>query len=212
MSDQKKWTPRKWFVFAAFIVLFAGLPALSWWYLKGGLEWRKEAIAELGNYGKVRKAPVIYADGTKEDLLAGNVGVIYNFGVNPDLTAANQRAFDIAEKLYDQFAKLKSGGIHPHFRLVMISENGTSEFRSHMQKIPTYDFAAWIWMGGVNSWRTILENGFDAYCTHRKIPPYPHYFALCDTSGEIRRFYNADSDQEVGRMVEHIAILLPPAD
>jgi hypothetical protein len=207
MSEQVS-IKRKTFVFAVLFLLLVVLPAGSWFYLSGGLNWRKQAQAELQNYGKIRTAQIIYPDGTKENMLAEKVCVIYYFGANPDLTEANRKVLDTGERLFKQFG-YKSGNQYDDFRLVMIAQGGTAEFKTHAQTLPSADFANWVWTGALGSWRTILVNAYDLYCQQNNKQPDENYFAVSDTSGTIRRFYNAVDEKELGRMVEHIAILLP---
>ena len=67
---------RKAVIFGVLFVILVLLPAGSWFYLRGGLNWRKTAQAELQDYGKIRSASIIYADGTKENLLKSKVCVL----------------------------------------------------------------------------------------------------------------------------------------
>lgn len=194
---------RKILTFAALLVIFVILPGISWFYLKGGLQWRRDAQAELGVYGKIRSVPVVWPDGQKEDQAGGKVCVVYLFGAEPDATPINKRVLDVCEKLSQQF------GDNPAFRLVMVSEGGTSEFKSYYQKLPSADKDVWLWHGALSSWTTILANGYEQYCVARRVDPYPAPIALADADGTIRRFYNTEKDKEMGRLVEHIAILLP---
>lgn len=194
---------RKIYIAAALFLILVGLPAVSWFYLRSGLNWRKAAVAELADYGKIAKAPIIWPDGTWEDQLKGKVTVVHIFGDNPDLTETNRQILDTAEKLFDQF------GSTNEFRLAMIANGGTAEFRSHAQKMPSADHATWAWSGGLGSWRTAVENGYESFCLAEGIKPVPRYFALADTAGTIRRFYDATNQKQVDRMVQHIALLLP---
>ncbi|MCB0530917.1 MAG: hypothetical protein KDD14_01890 [Saprospiraceae bacterium] len=207
MSEQVP-LKRKVLIFSILVLILVVLPLGSWYYLSGGLKWRKQAQAELQDYGKIRSAMIIYADGTKEDLLAGKVCVVHYFGANPDLTAENQKALDVCERLFNQFG-YKPGAQVDEFRMVMVSQGGTAEFKSYAQTLPSADFVNWVWTGGLGSWQTILFNSYDLYCQKNDIKPVDNYFALTDTSGTIRRFYNAMDEKELGRMVEHIALLLP---
>ncbi len=207
MSEQVS-AKRKVFIFTVLFLLLVVLPAGSWFYLQGGLNWRKNAQAELQDYGKIRAATIIYADGTKENMLKDKVCVLHLFGANPDLTAANKKILDTGERLFKQFG-YKPGAMEDHFRMVMIAEGGTAEFKTHAQTLPSADYVNWVWTGGLGSWSTILVNAYDLYCQKNGITPYEHYIALADTSGTIRRFYNAMDEKELGRMVEHIALLLP---
>lgn len=202
-TENKTPTGRKIYIAAALLLILVVLPAISWFYLRGGLNWRKEAVAELADYGKIRGAYIIWQDKTKENLLQGKVVVVHNFGERPELTEANQKILTTCEKLFDQF------GQNHNFRLAMVAHGGSAEFLTRKQTMPSAEYATWVWTGGLGSWRTILENGYESFCLKEKIDPDPEYYALADTSGTIRRFYNALDDKEVDRMVQHIAILLP---
>ncbi len=206
--SEKVTTKRKTFIFAVLFVILVILPAVSWFYLRGGLNWRRQAQAELQDFGKIRGAYVIYPDGTKENELQGKVCVVHFFGEQPELSSENRFILDTGEKLVKQFG-YKSGNTEDYFRLVMIAEGGTAEFKTHKQTLPTSELVNWVWTGGMGSWRTIMVNAYDAYCQKNGIRPANEYYALTDTSGTIRRFYDALDDKEIGRMVEHTALLLP---
>lgn len=200
---------RRLVVWSVLALLLFGLPAVSWLYLRNGLNWRIEAQAELkGEYGKIQPVTVIYPDGSKDNLLTDKVCVIHYFGANPDLTPENKFILDTGERLFKQFG-FKSAAVPDHFRLVMISQDGTAEFRTYARTLPSADYATWVWSGGLNSWRATLVNAYTLYCEQNNVKPVSHYYALADTTGTIRRFYNALDEKEVGRMVEHIALLLP---
>jgi len=199
---------RKLLIFGVLFFILVVLPAGSWFYLRGGLNWRRQAQAELQDYGKIRGAFVIYADGTKENQLKEKVTVLHFFGASPDLTEVNKKILDTGERLVQQFG-FKPGNTTDYFRIAMIAEGGTAEFKTHAQTLPSADLVNWVWTGGLGSWNTILANGYDLYCQRNHIQPGKEYFALADTSGVIRRFYDATDEKELGRMVEHIALLLP---
>lgn len=208
MSDnliEQPLTPKRKIIrLAGFLLLLVILPAVSWYYLQSGLEWRKEAKKELADYGKIRPAYIIYNDGERRDQLDSKISVVHIFGENPDLTPENKQILDVGEKLFTQFGK------NTNFKLGMIAQGGNAEFKSYAQTLPSADYATWVWTGGLGSWRTIIENGYEKYCLDQNVKPVSHYFALTDTAGTILRFYNAMDEKEVGRMVEHIAMILPP--
>jgi hypothetical protein len=205
-SEKKPSLGRRIYIAAALFLILIGLPAVSWFYLRGGLNWRKDALAELSSWGQIRPAYIVWPDGTREDMLDGKVVVVHVFGENPDLTAENRQILDTCEKLFNQFGQTN------HFRLAMVAQGGTAEFRSHFQTMESAEHATWVWTGAVGSWRTIIENGYQYFCRGESIQPDPEYFALADTSGAIRRYYNALDNKQVERMVQHIALLLPPAE
>ena len=121
MSDeQQKSTPKRKIITAvALTLVLVVLPAISWLYLRDGLQWRKDAKAELGSYGKIRGAFIIYPDGTKENQLAESVCVIHNFGANPELTEGNKQIIETNKRLYDQFGKMSNGMPRPFFKIVI---------------------------------------------------------------------------------------------
>jgi hypothetical protein len=212
MSDnntEKVPPARKTYIFLALLLILVVLPAGSWFYLRGGLQWRKQAQSEIAHsYGKVVPATVIFPDGSKENEVAGKVCVVYFFGENPDLTPEHRKVLDTGEELFNQFG-YKAGSGRNDFRMVMVSSGGTAEFKTHAQTLPSADMSNWVWSGALNGWKTTLQNGYQRYCLEEKIEPVPFYYALSDTSGTIRRFYNAQDDAQIGRMVEHIALLMP---
>lgn len=207
-ADKKQSLVRKYFVYAVLFLLLVVFPAVSYIYLKKGFDWRVEAQNELQDYGKIRPAYIIWQDGSKEDQLKGKVCVVHFFGENPDLTPTNKKLIDLCEELVKQYG-YKPESERNDFRLALVAEGGTAEFKSYVQTRPLSEMSNYVWTGGLGSWTSILKNGFDFYCSKNKVAPYPEYFALTDTSGVIRRFYNAEDSKEVDRMVEQIALLLP---
>jgi hypothetical protein len=205
-STDKPSPQRRIFVVVALLILLVGFPLGSWYYLKGGVEWRKEALAELRDYGKIRAVHMVFPGNDRINRVGEKVCVIHNFGENPDLTEENRFILNTGQRLFEQF------GENPYFRFVVIKRQGTAAFKSHIQTLPSIDYATWVQHGALGSWSTILNNGYDKFCKDEGIRPTDQFYALCDTTGTIRRFYNALDDKEIGRMVEHIAILLPPPE
>lgn len=185
------------------------LPAISWIYLKDGLEWHKKAVKELGHYGKIPVHNLHSPDGTKTNVLAGAVTVIHIFGDKPGLTEENKTIMNNVERLQQRFGRLSDGRIRPAFRLAMISSNEASELKSRYQTMLSVDDPTWVWTHSLGAWPPLITKAYDMYCQDQGVKPVPHYFALADTSGQIRRFYNALDEKELGRLVEQIPFLLP---
>ncbi len=207
--QQKPTRTRKILTAVALTVVLVVLPGISWFYLKGGLQWRKDAVAELGFFGQIRGAYIIYPDGSKMNQLAESVCVIHNFGANPELTPENKQIIQTNLRLYDQFGKLSDGTPRPYFKIVMIYEGGSAEFRSEVQKIPSIDYATWVVTGGLGSWGTILNNGYEKFAVERNAKQHKEFYALADATGQIKCFYNALDEKQVTRMVQQIAMMLP---
>ncbi len=210
MSQQKdkKITPRKLFVYGVVGLLLFGLPLMSYVYLSKGFKWRMEAQSELKDFGKVPEQPMVWNDGSHEDRIAGKLCVIYNFGQHADLTEANKSVLNIGEELIKQFG-YKPESVRNDFRFVMVRSTESAEFKAFREAKKTAQLANWMPTGSVNTFGKILTDGFQYYCKSEGARPYPHYFAMTDTAGIIRRFYNADDKNEIDRMVQHIAIIIP---
>ena len=211
MSEQEeKVTPRrKVLIFAVLSLLLVVFPAMSWVYLKYGFNWRKQALSELRDYGKIRPAYNVLPNGVQINELESKVCVLYLFGENPDLTPVNKQVMDIGERLFNQFGKDQDGIVRQDFRFVTIANGGTAEFKSYFQKLPSTEYVTWTATGGTGTWGTILINGYEKFCLEENGDMTVPAFALADTSGIIRRFYPVMDEKQVGRMVEHIAMLLP---
>lgn len=194
---------RRTIIFAALGMILVVLPAISYFYLKSGLDWHLQAKADLKDYGKIRGEYIIFPDGEKQNQLKGKVVVIHIFGQNPVLNDTNKLILDTGQRLYERFGK------NYDFRLTMVSQGSDADFKSYAQTLPSAEMATWVWSGAMGSWRTIIENGYEKFCVERKEKAVPKYFALCDTSGTIRHFYNAMDEKQVGRMVEMITLLVP---
>lgn len=201
-EQQVSFRQKAWVVFRLALLLVV-LPGGAWFYLQKGLSWRKAVQSELRQYGKIRGAYLIES-GNKIDLLKGKVCVMHLF---PDSDAAldnaNQKVLDTADRLLKQF------GQNDGFRVVMISDNPSTELKSHYQKMIGSEDAAWVWTGGTGSWRTILQNAYESYGLAEKTTPVKTYLALADTTGAIRSFYNVENEAEVERLAVHISLLLP---
>jgi hypothetical protein len=190
-------------MFMLFMLLIV-VPGMSWYYLSSGLKWRKDAVAELGTYGSIKPVWLIDDKLSKSNLIDKKVCAVYYFGENPDLTPANKKILDIGKGLQEQFQKTNK------FRNVVIWEGGTPAFKGVFDEMAKGEDNAWQYTAGLGGWRTVLSNQYEYFCLHEKISkPAEQYFAVSDTTGTIRRFYDANDNEQMKRMVQHIALLLP---
>ncbi len=210
MSQQpeNKITPRKIFVYSVIALMLFVLPTMSYVYLSQGFKWRVDAQSELKDFGKMPELPIIWQDGSQEDMVDGKLCVVYNFGPNADLTPINKQVLETGEELVKQFG-FKTESVRNDFRMVLVYGNETSEFRNYRMGRPSSELSNWLTTGTVKTFTKILDEGYQYYCQSEGVKPYPHYYALADTSGIIRRFYNAEDKNEIDRMVQQIAIIIP---
>jgi hypothetical protein len=192
-------------------LLLIVFPAVSWVYLRSGLNWRKQAISELrGHYGNINDEAVRRSDPELLDSLKGKVCIVHSFGLAPDTSAINRHILQIGEKLYKQFGILGDGRKTKYFKLVMVAHAGSEPFYDHVRSLPTAANTKWGWSISVDAWGPFLDKRYGEFCGSTKENPVQETFALCDTTGAIRRFYNALDKEQVDRMVTHVTMLLPP--
>jgi hypothetical protein len=208
-TEERASLGRKILTASILLTLLVILPAGSYLYMRGGFNWRKQAISELGQYGKIREAIFLQPDGKKIDMLGGSVCVVHVFPEAAALDDAHRKIIDDCNELLNQFGVLSDRSFRPDFKLAMIADNPTEPFKAYRDSLPSVDYPTWVWTIGGQLWTPLVERGYRKYCAEQGAAAVPHYYALTDTSGQIRRFYNALDEQQIGRMVEHIAMLLP---
>ncbi|MBK8426034.1 MAG: hypothetical protein IPL27_08745 [Lewinellaceae bacterium] len=71
---------RKIIIAVILFIILIGFPAASYFYMRDGLKWRKQAVSELGQYGKIGPAFLILSNGERQNRLEGSVSVIHIFG------------------------------------------------------------------------------------------------------------------------------------
>ncbi|MEL6923286.1 MAG: hypothetical protein AAFO94_04495 [Bacteroidota bacterium] len=196
------------------IIAFAGLtmmlvvfPAVSWYYLQQGLNYQKEARAELKDYGKV-KAFSFDSNLNKpitEAAFDGNFSVATFINADDETITTNY--MQLLSRLHEQFdlrpdvkfmthvsSKFKSGDN-------LISELNTEATVQDKEQLYflTGETAA-LEQQAIKGYRLPLENQAFAKNT---------YVALVDTVGTVIQYYDFQNEAQVRRLVEHIAMLIP---
>jgi len=180
---------RKIFQFAALFLLLIGLPAGSWYYLQLGLDYRKEALGQLGDHGaftlKTNHSP---------EAAEGSVRVI-NFlsPTNADAKGA------LLSKLHEQFDKREDFELVTFVDTTAFPDIATFRTTYQLEEEPQCSFPplkAAEWQTFVSTYETDVK---------AEVP----YLALVDVKGNIRNFYEEEDEEAVKQLVEHIAFLLP---
>ena len=206
----------------AILIILIGFPLLSWYYLTTGYNYQMDARSELKDYGKLPSfnftshAGGIYTS----DSLKNTMSIISFFGKDGK---TNQEMFNVMRKLNTQF------GDNPNLELLIVSiesevnslgvlaglfaVNQFNEKQHHFLTGSNAEVQKWIGEGiKVPTKWTANENApTDILVEENKsgtITEYP-FFVLVDKNQSIKNYYHVDNEEEVKRMVEHIAILLP---
>jgi hypothetical protein len=187
---------------AILLLMFVGLPLISWYYLTTGLKWRKDNLAELGVVGKIRPAHYIDGAGIEHDLLEKRVCVTY---LDEDglVTDDTRNALLLMEKVYVQF------NARPELRLVVSGPPMSLDLSAAVSTKQGANTDFWVQTGAVGAWKTIVHNAMDSYTIKRKLSHFTNYVCLSDINGNVRGVYQVGDEAQEKKLAQHLAILLP---
>lgn len=178
------------------VILFV-LPAGSWLYLRRGLDYRKESMAELSDLGKVSGFQLK----NQRNLLVTPEKIRSKVSVVHFLSAD----FEKNKEHTDRIAK-----VHQSFNdtedvlfLSFVPADSTTKMLDLAISMGITDDKQWYLIGTDEAEWQRLAN--DVY----KIPNPENDVVLVDTSLTIRKYYDINQNKDMGRLVEHIAIVIP---
>lgn len=206
----------------AILTILIGFPLLSWYYLKIGYNYQMDSRSELKDYGKLPAFNFVNQNGESytSDSIENVMTVLSFFGKNGK---KNQEMFNIMRKLNTQF------GDNRNLELIIVSieseldspgvlgglfaVNQFDEKQHHFLTTSKEDIQKWIGEGIKipTKWTEVKDGPDEITLEPNKsgtIEEYP-YLVLVDNKQTIRNYYHVDQEEEVKRMVEHIALLLP---
>lgn len=206
----------------AILTILIGFPLLSWYYLTTGYNYQMDARAELKDYGKLPTFSFTNHTGGlyTSDSLENTMSVISFFGKDGKM---NQEMFNVMRKLNTQFGdnlnlellivSIESEQDSPGVLAGLFAMNQFDEKQHHFLTSTNLDLQKWIGEGikVPTKWEKNDNEIANIILEENKsgtIGDYP-FFILVDKKQTIRNFYHVDNEDEVKRMVEHIAILLP---
>ena len=179
-----------------FLILFV-LPLGSVVFLTKGRTHRRTAISELKDKGGVAEfqAHSLHDEMVSSDFFHGKVAVV-NF-----LSANNEKAKKQADRiamLHQSFDDTKDV-----LFLSFISMDSSINLIQKANKLGIKDHEQWFLLGTEEKeWRHYSHDVF-------KIENPENGLVLLDTSLTIRHYYDIFSDPEMGRLVEHITVVIP---
>jgi hypothetical protein len=180
---------RKLFVPIFVVVLLIVLPAISWYYLKSGLSWRRDAIGELSDYGSVEALQIPLVDARDVDLQEFENHLLVFFRV--DCSSFDDDVVTI-EAIREQFIKRSDVEIFI-FGDCIANYNPEKSKNEILKKIDcTIQEAAC----------SMLENSF---FHSEKV----NNVAFIDGNLKIRNYYRSSDQLDMKRLVEHMAMMLP---
>lgn len=183
---ESKWTTRK-IVRASLIVMILVLfPLISWMYLKGGIEFRKEALAALSEKASIGQVYLINSDSKEYILGAGNKRVFACFLISDttsDSVLKNIAAF------HQQFKSTGEVDV-----LIFTAGDYISKVLD-LEDVEMLDASLDQNAAFLNQLKLVSESG-DVF--------------LLDIAGNLRNFYEYDAENAFRNLVTHTAVLIPP--
>lgn len=192
MNDQK-WTASKIIQTSILFAILVFVPLGSWFYLKGGLDYRIKALAELDSLTTFQEFE--WTDQNQKVYNTerhGNKLMIGGF-----LPISDQENYvERVSRLHDQFNNRSD--------VVFVTIVPIGQASSLSAKFDIKDGEQWKWIGLdlkqtndlAASWKMDPVNDLNKIC-------------LIDEKGVVKNHYDYLSDAEMGRLIEHMAMLLP---
>ena len=206
----------------AILTILIGFPLLSWYYLKTGYNYQMDARAEMKAYGEMQDFSFLKTTGEtfSLDSIGEKLSVFSFLGSDGDI---NMDMLNVMKKLNVQFGDNRNldlviVNIRPNSfnlkDLVRIFDQQRLDKKQH-QLLQGSQEVVQNWLGkGIKvptKWIEKEDDAPDIILEEDKsgeIKDYP-FLILVDKNHIIRNFYHVDNYEEIKRMVEHIALLLP---
>jgi hypothetical protein len=186
----------------ALLLFLVVLPFGSWYYLKNGMDYRVATMGELKHYGKIPTLSyTTYTNQTLTDSFFINKILIASVLdlKNPEMS---ETFGEVLEKLHEQFNERKDVLFLLHLADTSATQAAVDDF---MGKYKLKDTEQCLFL------KTPANTTIAAIGQTFHLPPdnvFP-YFSLTDTKGEIRHYYDVRKIEEVRKLVEHTALLVP---
>lgn len=180
------------------LFLLIGAPYLSWHYLSKGVEYRVSRINQMGEYGDWSDLSLVTLDGNI--LKIGNLKDSVLILTFPSVDGGKFKDFPLLDKMKDQFNDrsdvkffwvlgIADSTLGPTLRTanpdkyadVYFIDEADPAYLAFMNQLPGKKP-----LGGTNT------------------------LVVIDKKSMVRNVYEPFSEEDMGRMVEHITILLPP--
>lgn len=188
---------------AGLLLFLVILPAGSWFYLQSGFNHRKGALAELKEMGKVEGIDLMDQYGTRFTTADMQRRVVVA-GFLPDDAASQDKWAQRLSTLHEQFDDRDD----ICFLLLADSAN-LPDPAAFLERNALTDSLQWkLLLTGPEELAALASNSFYLPAGEAGQPNF-QYLALADTARMVRRHYDILDNQQMGRLVEHITIVMP---
>ncbi len=191
----------------AISVFLVGFPMVSWYYLNEGYKYRISVLKELDqNLGTVPAFQLVNQNGVivNQEALPNNA-VITNF-VDLATVEKSKTYMDILYKIQDQFDK-KDDILFYTF----IKGASLADVQNYTKSLNIKEEKQWNFLTGDAEQMEQFINTFPFPAGVQKSYAGNSTVAIADTSSVIRYFYDMNDMKNAGKLIEHIANLMPQA-
>lgn len=178
-------------------------PALSWYYLKKGVDYRKSALSELKDHGPIsyfdwqliNRPKYQIADSLKDKIVI--VGIVKSKGSQEEQMTATMN------KIFDQFKER-----HDVLFATFLTDSDSLSVHNYVQKNnPKNNYNYWFSTISSEAYPKLLEGlklSQKGDFSQTECP----YITYINANGIVSNFYDINNKQQLGRLVEHIAMRL----
>jgi hypothetical protein len=176
-------------------VFLAGLPIGSWYYLREGYNYRKTLLNDLSDLGSL---PASQLSNVRDSLISveslnGKALLLVPIRTEDTTTA------QLIIRLADQFAESK--GLS--FLLIGNTTPAAQQWADYFSDYDTRYPGLFIHLSADHPINTATLNTWNRqWLTHKAV-------AIVDVNSVVRRSYQTSDNQDLQRLVEHLAILIP---
>lgn len=188
---------------AGLLLFLVILPAGSWFYLQSGFNHRKEALAELKELGKVGGIDLIDQYGMRFTTAAMQKRVVVA-GFLPADAGSQEKWVQRLSVLHEQFDDRDDICF-----LILADSASMPDPMAFLERNALTDSLQWkLLVTGNSALLALASNSFYLPADDAGKPNF-QYLALADTAQMVRRHYDILDNQQMGRLVEHITIVMP---
>ena len=195
-SSKKKWSLAALIGAGALFLLLVLFPAGSWFYLQRGLNYRLAALEELKDLGRL-PADLAYVNQSGSIIdTAFLQGKVLIAGVLSGDRQQDQPIVDRLRKLHEQFDQRDDVLFLSH-----LPEREPAALLAEAEALGIRDTAQWMLLATPEGQLESLRAAYHLQNLNE--------VCLIDTTLMVRKVYRTSENADMGRLVEHIALIMP---
>ena len=184
------------FSLLALAVLIIGFPAVSWYYLNSGYEYRSQLLEDLKDHGQMDPEKLAEITGVSAEIFDESV-VLVNYALKEEADKKSEH-FDL---LMEQF------GERQDLKLLVLAETElTGELKGKLEKARLNE-TRFLQVSYLSK-EEILSIAKDQLLVEDANPAL--IYTLIDGDQKVRRHYEIGDPNQLRNMIEHMAMLIVP--